>query len=336
MAPDDRITLQKQIERHLQDQPRLASDLAPILDRMAFIGRRLAREVGRAAFLGRLGLAGGENVSGEAQKKLDVVANDVLVEAFSGTGLIAMILSEELEDPLVPEGGGKSSYILATDPIDGSSNTDINGSLGTIFGIYRRRDAEGQGNKSIPLPQGSDIVAAGYVLYGPSTLLVYTAGKGVYGFTLDMETGEYLLTHDRIRCPASGKYYSSNLGSLRGWHPNLQRYIDYMTENDPETRRPYSLRYIGALVADLHRCLIEGGIYFYPADAKYAEGKLRLLYECSPLAFVVEQAGGRAGTGKKRILDVETRAAHQRSPLVIGSTEGVALYESFLKDGKPL
>jgi fructose-1,6-bisphosphatase I len=166
-------------------------------------------------------------------------------------------------------------------------------------------------------------------------MLAYTAGKGAYGFTLDNEIGEYLLTHDPLRCPARGNYYSANLGRCRDWHPHIQAYLDYVTQTDKGTGRPYSLRYIGALVADLHRSLIEGGIYFYPPDPKRAEGKLRLLYECAPLAFLTEQAGGRASTGTERILELETNAAHQRAPLVIGSADEVALYESFMKHGKP-
>jgi fructose-1,6-bisphosphatase I len=163
--------------------------------------------------------------------------------------------------------------------------------------------------------------------------MVYTAGDGVFGFTLDAEQGEFLLTHDRIRCPQRGKYYSADLGNRRGWHPNIGRYLDWVAESDADTRRPYSLRYFGALVADLHRSLIEGGLYFYPGTEKQPDGKLRLLYECAPLAYVTEQAGGRASTGTGRILDLETREAHQRSPLVIGSAEEVALYETFLKNG---
>jgi fructose-1,6-bisphosphatase I len=326
--------LSRQVEEHLRGRGRIAADLQTILGRLAFIGRRLSNEITRAAFLGRLGLAGADTISGEAQKKLDVVANDLLVEGFSGIGTIAMILSEELDEPLIPEGGSEGAYILCIDPIDGSSNTDINGPLGTIFGIYRRQDAA-PGRQGVPLPQGSGIVASGYILYGPSTLLAYTAGDGVFGFTLDAEQGEFLLTHDRIRCPARGKYYSANLGGRRGWHPNIGRYLDWVTEVDPDTRRPYSLRYIGALVADLHRSLIEGGLYFYPGTASRPDGKLRLLYECAPLAYLTEQAGGRASTGSRRILELETREAHQRSPLVIGSREEVALYETFLKNGTP-
>jgi fructose-1,6-bisphosphatase I len=333
MVGTDHLPLSRHVEMHLGGDGPFAAEMGTILGRIAFIGRRLSHDIARAPLLGRLGLAGGDNVSGEAQKKLDVVANDLLVEGFSGIGSIAMILSEELDEPLLPDGGGGGAYVLCIDPIDGSSNTEINGPLGTIFGIYRRRG--GGAGAGIPLPQGSEIVAAGYILYGPSTLLVYTAGDGVYGFTLDAGQGEFLLTHDRIRCPAKGRYYSANLGGRRGWDLNLGRYLDWVTEKDPGTRRPYSLRYIGALVADLHRSLIEGGLYFYPGSAGKPDGKLRLLYECAPLAFLTEQAGGRASTGTRRILELETHTAHQRCPLVIGSADEVAIYEGFLKNGKP-
>jgi fructose-1,6-bisphosphatase I len=327
------IHLNRQVQEHLKGRGRIAVELQTILGRLAFIGRRLAGKIARAAFLDHLGLAGADNVSGEAQKKLDVVANDLLVEGFSSIGTIAMILSEELDEPLIPTGGSEGTYILCIDPIDGSSNTDVNGPVGTIFGIYRRQHGGPGERTDVALPQGSAIVASGYILYGPSTQMVYTAGDGVFGFTLDAEQGEFLLTHDRIRCPQRGKYYSADLGSRRGWHPNIGRYLDWVTESDADTRRPYSLRYFGALVADLHRSLIEGGLYFYPGTERQPDGKLRLLYECAPLAYVTEQAGGRASTGTGRILDLETREAHQRSPLVIGSAEEVALYETFLKNG---
>ncbi len=329
------IQLNRQVEGHLKGRGRIAVELQTILGRLAFIGRRLAGQIARATFLDQLGLAGTGNVSGEAQKKLDVVANDLLVEGFSSIGIIAMILSEELDEPLIPTGGSEGGYVLCIDPIDGSSNTDINGPLGTIFGVYRRQGGGPGERADVALPQGSEIVASGYILYGPSTQMVYTAGDGVFGFTLDTEQGEFLLTHDRIRCPERGTYYSADLGSQRGWHPNIGRYLDWVTESDAGTRRPYSLRYSGALVADLHRSLIEGGLYFYPGTAQQPDGKLRLLYECAPLAYLTEQAGGRASTGRGRILDIETREAHQRCPLVIGSAGEVALYETFLRNGSP-
>ena len=324
---------QKVLDQHRED-PALGSDLAILLDQAAEVGQALAREIARAPFSGRLGSTGERNPTGDAQKKLDLRANELVVQAFSGTGLVAAILSEEMEEARPVASGSGANYLLCVDPLDGSSNTDVNGTLGTIFGICRRRET-GERAGARGLPKGSDLVAAGYVLYGPGTLFVYSSGDVVCGFTLDHDRGTFLLTHDGLRCPPRGHYYSANLGRQRDWHPNILRFLDYLTDHDPATGRPYSLRYTGALVADLHRSLIDGGLYFYPADVKARDGKLRLLYECAPLAFLVEQAGGRASTGTGRILEVTPRSLHQRTPLVIGSAEDVALYEAFLAQGNP-
>lgn len=334
--PSARTTPGGHVREQHRGDPGLAADLRAILERITTAARTLARAIRRAAFTGELGLAGDENATGDRQKKLDVLANETVVEAFAPLGLVAAIVSEEEETARTITGGREARWILCIDPLDGSSNTDIDGSVGTIFGLYRRLDSTPEVTSRDQLRRGSEQVAAGYVLYGPSTLLAYTSGHGVAGFTLDEERGEFLLTHPALRCPPRGRYYSGNLGNLKGWHPNLRRYIEYLTENDPASHRPYSLRYTGALVADLHRSLIEGGLYFYPADAGHASGKLRLLYECAPLAFVVEQAGGRASTGAGRILDIQAGSIHERVPFVIGSAEDVILYERFLKDGGPV
>jgi fructose-1,6-bisphosphatase I len=229
----------------------------------------------------------------------------------------------------------EADYLLCVDPLDGSSNTDINGAVGTIFSFYRRPQRGACKDCEAELREGAQLVAAGYVLYGPSTLLVYRVGNGVSGFTLDHDVGEFLLSHERIRCPDRGPYYSANLGRYHDWDPNVRGFADYMIERDPESGRPYSLRYTGALVADLHRSLLEGGIYFYPADAAHPNGKLRLLYECAPLAFVAEGAGGRASTGRLRVLDVRPESLHQRVPFAVGSRDEVELYESFVLFGGP-
>ncbi len=326
-------TLKQHLRQHLGHGPRETQDLATLLDEVAETGIALSREISRAALSGETGLAGKMNVTGDSQKKLDVLSNDMVVEGFSETGLVAAIISEEIPEVLPVESAPDAPYVLCIDPLDGSSNTDINGALGTIFGFYTRRESGAHAAGGVP--RGSELAAAGYVMYGPGTVLVYSSGEGVYGFTLDDDRGEFLLTHEAIRCPERGHYYGANLGNQKSWHPNLAAYLDYLTDKDPETRRPYSLRYTGALVADLHRCLIEGGLYFYPADAKSPDGKLRYLYECAPLAFVVEQAGGRASTGTERILDVVPGSIHQRVPFVIGSAEDVKLYEKFLSEGAP-
>ena len=305
-------------------------ELATLILQMAFASKILAREIRRAALVGKLGLVGEKNPTGDAQKKLDVYSNEVVIDAFAETGLVAGMVSEELEEFRTFTCSDKSAYILCVDPLDGSSNTDINGAVGTIFSFYHRsangscRDVEGE------LRDGAQLVTAGYVLYGPSTVFVYSYGHGVNGFTLDHDLGEFLLSHDAIRCPARGPYYSANLGRYHEWDPSVRKYADYLIERDPGTGRPYSLRYVGALVADLHRSLLEGGIYFYPADEAHPNGKLRLLYECNPMSFIVEHAGGAASNGRHSILDIVPTELHQRVPFFIGSKEDVAEAERFL------
>jgi fructose-1,6-bisphosphatase I len=328
------VTLNRHIIEEEQRHPAMAGELSELLVQLGFAAKILAREIGRAALVGKLGLVGEKNPTGDSQKKLDVFANDAVVEAFAQPGLVAGIVSEELEEVKLLSCEGEAKYILCIDPLDGSSNTDINGALGTIFGIYMRSTGGCDLQTEILRP-GAQQVAAGYVMYGTSTILVYTCGHGVYGFTLDRELGEFLLSHESIRCPQSGRTYSANLARAREWHPNNLRFIEYLTQGDGVRRPAYSLRYTGALVADLHRSLMEGGVYLYSADVGHPEGKLRLLYECAPLAFVVEQAGGRASTGSQRILEVQAKSIHQRVPLVIGSSEEVVLCEQFMATGRP-
>jgi fructose-1,6-bisphosphatase I len=324
------ITLSRHILEEGQKHPGLAGQLSMLLAQITFAAKTLSREISRAALVGRLGLVGEKNPTGDAQKKLDVFSNETVIEAFANTGLVAALVSEELDEIVCLVGAKDAKYILCIDPLDGSSNTDINGAVGTIFGIYQRKSSACLGTADEFLRKGSEQVAAGYVMYGTSTVLVYTIGHGVYGFTLDRDLGEFLLSHENIRCPVRGRTYSANLAHHQDWHTGIQQLIKYLTERDPDTNRPYSLRYTGALVADLHRSLIKGGLYFYPADAGHKDGKLRLLYECAPLAFIVEHAGGRASAGTQRILDIQAESIHQRVPLAIGSAEDVLLYEKFL------
>jgi fructose-1,6-bisphosphatase I len=330
-------TQAKTLARHILEEQQLhaeaAGELSILLEQVAFAAKILSREMRRAALVGLLGLIGDKNATGDSQKRLDVFGNTTVVEAFVETGLVAAIVSEELEETEHVAGRGDARYVICIDPLDGSSNTDINGSVGTIFGIYRRLTSGPQDSLEDVLRKGSDQVAAGYVMYGPSTVLVYTSGHGVNGFTLDHDIGEFLLSHPNIRCPARGHTFSANLGHLNEWHPNIRKFIQYLSEVDPASHRPYSLRYTGALIADVHRGLLEGGFYCYPGDAGHPNGKLRLLYECAPLAYVVEQAGGRASTGTQRILDVQAESIHQRLPLVIGGAVDVAQYEQFLAEG---
>ncbi len=312
-----------------------ASDLAVVLTQLALAGKVIARELSRAALIGQLGTTGETNVQGETVKKLDVWSNEVVVGALEATGLVCTLVSEEMTDPLhLARHCPRAQYVVCFDPVDGSSNLDINGIVGTIFSIRRRRGAGADHVAADALQPGTAQVAAGYIMYGPSTLLVVTAGEGVYGFTLDDTIGEFVRSHDRIRIPARGKIYSTNEGNASRWDPNVRRYVEHLRTPDAATGRPYTARYVGSMVADLHRTLLEGGIFLYPADiAKDGKpaGKLRLLYEAAPMGFVTEQAGGRASTGHERILDIQPTSYHQRVPLVIGSPEDVALAEEFIR-----
>jgi fructose-1,6-bisphosphatase I len=305
-------------------------ELGELLAALGAAARVLAREVQRAALAGHLGFAGGRNVTGDAQKKLDVLGHETVVGALRDTGLVAAVVSEERGEPQ-PLAGPPGRYVVCIDPLDGSSNTDVNGAVGTIFGVWRRRRPGPVDPGADLLRPGREQALAGYVMYGPATVLVYTAGQGSHGFTLDPERGAWVLTHPGIRCPARGPYYSANLARYADWPAGVRRFADLLAAPAPpaaaaEAPRPSSLRYTGALVADLHRSLVEGGIYFYPADRAHREGKLRLLYECAPLAFIAEQAGGAATTGREPVLDVRPVAVHQRVPLAIGSAGDVALY----------
>ncbi|HKD07182.1 MAG TPA: class 1 fructose-bisphosphatase [Bryobacteraceae bacterium] len=307
--------------------PDLDPGIGPLLTQMAYASKIIAREVGRAALVGKLGLVGERNATGDSQKKLDVFGSETVLDAFSSTGLAHAMVSEEIEDLTPLPGGEHSDYIVCCDPVDGSSNTDINGSLGTIFGFWRR--IPGASLSKNALRKGSEQILAGYVMYSTSTLLVYATAHGANGFTLDRELGEFLLSHENISCPRRGRYYSANVGHSHEWTAGIRNYLQWVTTEDAATHRPYSLRYTGALVADLHRSLVEGGLYFYPADPSHPGGKLRLLYECAPLAFIVEKAGGRASTGSQPILDITARTIHERCPLAIGSVEDVEEYERF-------
>lgn len=325
------VTLNRHILEEERLHPQAVGELTELLVQLGYAAKILAREIGRAALVGRLGLVGEKNATGDSQKKLDIFANDTVMEAFAQTGLVAGVVSEELDEIKQISCEGKAKYILCMDPLDGSSNTDINGALGTIFGIYRSARAGGADLMGDILRQKAVPEVAGYVLYGTSTILVYTSGHGVAGFTLDRELGEFLLSHENIRCPERGRTYSANVARMGEWDPDIQRFVRHLTQTDVASGRPYSLRYSGALVADVHRCLIEGGVYFYPPDPGHSQGKLRLVYECAPLAALVEAAGGRASDGRQRVLDIPAETIHQRVPLVIGSAGDVSLYESFLR-----
>jgi len=302
-------------------------NLAALLAPTAFAAKIVAREVRRAALVGRLGLVGERNPTGDAQKKLDIFANQAFLATFDGADLIAGIVSEELEEVTQVTCNSASAYILCVDPLDGSSNSDNNGPVGTIFGFYRRQSVCGCDAIGHELREGARLVVAGYVMYGPSTVLAYSAGGGVHAFTLDHDLGDFLLSHEGIRCPAHGPGFSANLGHSPHWDPAVRAYVKAVMDGAVDASGQASFRYAGALVADLHRILLEGGIYLYPADHAHPKGKLRLLYECAPAAFLAEQAGGRASTGRERILDLQPVSLHDTAPLAVGSHDDVIAFE---------
>jgi fructose-1,6-bisphosphatase I len=328
------VSLTRYLLDHEGNNPALGTEFCHLMDQLAFAAKIMAREITRAPLELESGPAGERNASGDVQKALDVFTNNTMAAAFAGTGLVAEIISEEMEVPQTVPGGADAKFILCTDPLDGSANVDANGAVGMIFAVYRRREDWLRDSLQQVLPQGSEQVAAGYVMYGPSTLLVYTSCAGVNGFTLDPDLGEFLLSHAELHCPKRGNYLSANLAHLPHWHRNIQRYVEYLTSNNSPEGRRRSLRYTGAFVADLHRILVSGGIFFYPGDREHPTGKLRLLYECAPLALLIEHAGGAASDGVCRILDIEAREIHQRTPIAIGSAEEVASFEIFLKQGR--
>ncbi len=330
---DDRIIT---IERHIIEQerefPEATGVFSSLLYDIALAGKIIARETTRAGLVEILGSAGEMNVQGEEQMKLDVFADQVIIRMNSYTGRLAMMASEERTNPIhIPEGYETGKYVLVFDPLDGSSNIDVNATVGTIFAIYRRRSEKGPGTVEDCLQRGHQMAAAGYIIYGSSTMMVYTTGRGVHGFTLDPSLGEFLLSHPSLRIPEKPKYYSANHAYSKYRSEGIRRFTQWLQGMDEEDEQdPLSERYIGALVADFHRNLLEGGIFYYPADSRYPHGKLRLIYEANPLAFIAEQAGGRASDGQNRILDIKPKDLHQRTPLFIGNRELVGKAEAFI------
>ena len=309
-----------------------SGELSRLLSDIGTASKIINREVNKAGLVNILGDHGTTNIQGEEVKKLDIYANEQLIAALSSGGEVCVMGSEENDDVIeVQFKEGSCNYVVLFDPLDGSSNIDVNASIGTIFSIYRRiSEGTGAGNVEDCLQKGALQVAAGYVIYGSSTILVYTTGNGVNGFTLDPSIGEFCLSHPDIQTPKDAKIYSINEGNEAQFTDGVKKYINYCKGEDKATGRPYSSRYIGSFVADFHRNLLKGGIFIYPPTAKAPNGKLRLLYEANPLAFVAEQAGGRATDGKNRILEITPSALHQRVPLFIGSENMVKLAEEFL------
>jgi fructose-1,6-bisphosphatase I len=320
------------LHRHagMRAAARGAPRLAGLVTEIAFAAKVVARETRQAALTGRLGIVGSANASGDTQKELDVLANRIFLDSLDASGLVAAVVSEELEGVELQHCDGEAEYLVCLDPVDGSSNLKVGTSLGSIFGIYRRTRRGNCTDIEQELLNEATLIASGYVLYGAATAFVYTLGEGVDGFVLDQGIGEFLLSHPNIRCPHSGDRYSINTGNSHLWEPGVANFVGHLNEVSPETGRPCTLRYSGALMADLHRILLEGGIYCYPADREHPEGKLRLLYEAAPLGLLVEAAGGRASSGRERIIEVPRRSLHQTTPLALGSAADVATYERFL------
>ena len=321
-----------------QDDFKFSSgELSRLLSSIKIASKIVNREVNKAGIADILGKAGNENVQGEEQMKLDVFANDIFIDALSHREIVCGITSEENEDFIEIKGNENNAhmnnYVVLIDPLDGSSNVDVNVSVGTIFSIYRRVTPAGTPVKIEDfLQKGVNQVAAGYVIYGSSTMLVYTTGNGVNGFTLDPSVGTYFLSHPNMTYPKTGKIYSVNEGNYAKFPQGVKEYIKYCQEE--EGNRPYTSRYIGSLVADFHRNMIKGGICIYPSYAHAPHGKLRLLYECNPMAFLAEQAGAKATNGFQRILEIEPTSLHQRVPFFCGSVEMVEKAEEFMAKHK--
>lgn len=327
------ITLGQFIIERQADFPYAKGELSRLLRDIGIAAKIVNREVNKAGLVDILGEQGTTNIQGEDVKKLDVYANDQFIAALASGGETCAIASEENDDfvPVTTAVSKNAKYIVCIDPLDGSSNIDVNVSIGTIFSIYRRTTVDQPPSDTDFFQQGTAQVAAGYVIYGSSTMLVYTTRRGVNGFTLDPSIGEFCLSHPDMKCPENGAVYSMNEGNYAHFPDGVKRYIKYCQVEDKATKRPYSSRYIGSLVADFHRNLLKGGIFIYPSTAKAPKGKLRLLYECNPLALIIEQAGGRASDGKDRILEQTPTTLHQRTPLFIGSANMVAKAEEFMR-----
>lgn len=333
LMPLDEFTIQE-----TRKFPNATGELSAILRDIGLACKIINKQVLKAGLVDILGQHGATNVQGEEQMKLDVFADEALINVLRNSADCAGIASEE-NDTFIPfddEFSVNSKYVVLFDPLDGSSNIDVNASIGTIFSIYRRVSQLGQPcTKEDFLQPGNKLMAAGYVIYGSSTMLVYATKLGVNGFTLEPSIGEFCLSHPDMVCKENGKIYSINQGNTCKYDDGMKAYLDYCMEDNKEEGRPYSHRYIGSMVADMHRTLIKGGIFIYPADKKNANGKLRLQYECNPMAFLMEAAGGVATTGTQRILDVEPTELHQRVPIFIGSKNMVEKAVSYIKGEVP-
>ena len=338
MANDIGITVTQHLLSQQEKHAVATGAFTRLLNELILSAKIISREVTKAGLVEILGFTGERNVQGEQVRKLDEYAHDIIIRRMVHSRHLCVMGSEEDADPIeMPPQAEKGDYVLLFDPLDGSSNIDANVSIGTIFSILRKKSTGVDYKMSDLLQPGYEQVAAGYFLYGASTMMVYTTGNGVSGFTLDPSVGEFLLSHPNIKIPPSGKIFSVNMGYWDYWDEPTKRYLEYLRR--PNDHKPvYSCRYIGSMVADFHRTLLYGGVFLYPADSKDPKkphGKLRLLYECNPLSMVVEQAGGAATTGTQRMLEVQPDELHQRVPIVLGSREEVALAEKFFRGEMP-
>lgn len=332
--PGDEVHIMS-IQRHIAEMershPEASGEFSTLLRNLALAAKIVSREVRRAGLVNILGRAAFTNVHGEDVKKLDLFANQMIINAMESGGQLCVMASEENETiiPIPPE-FPCGHYVMLFDPLDGSSNIDVNVTIGTIFSIFRRVTPQGRGTVEDVVQPGFKQVAAGYIMYGSSTIMVFTTGEGVQGFTLDPTIGSFLLSHPNMTIPKRGRYYSTNEGSRQLWDNGFRRYIDFLQTPDKASGRPYKARYVGSMIADVHRTLLYGGIFCYPADSLNPNGKLRLMYEANPMALIIEQAGGRASDGHRRILEIEPTDIHQRTPIFLGSEDDVLDVEAFI------
>jgi fructose-1,6-bisphosphatase I len=330
------ITLAQFLLEDERRYPEATGEFTSVLMDIALASKMINREVIRAGLVDVLGYTGAENVHGEKVQKLDQFAHRTITRVLGATGQLAVLASEEDENIIpVPDGQPVGKYVVNFDPLDGSSNINANVNIGTIFSVLPRITRRGGGTLEDCLQPGVRQMCAGYVMYGSSTMLVFTTGHGVHGFTYEPSVGEYLLSHANIRIPSRGRIYSVNEGNYTQWSDGVKRYVDYLKMDDRPSGRPYSSRYVGSLVADFHRNLLYGGIFLYPGDRKNPRGKLRVLYECAPLAFIAEEAGGMASDGARRILEIVPTTLHERTPFFLGSPQDVRECETFVQGRNP-
>lgn len=336
MLPKGTWTIERHIMLQEKAHPGAKGEFTQLLMDIALAGKIISREVNKAGLVEILGLTGETNIQGEQVQKLDEYANRMLISILDRSGRVCILATEESAEAIrIMPPNTSGNYAVSMDPLDGSSNIDVNVSVGTIFSIHRKVSKGPRGEEEDLLQPGKKQVAAGYIIYGSSTMMVYSTGNGVHGFTLDPSVGEFLLSHPDIRTPKRGQIYSVNEGNYLFWSEGIKKYISYLKEMDKPSGRPYTSRYIGSLVSDFHRNLMHGGIFLYPADKKDPKrpfGKLRLLYEAAPIAFIAEHAGGYASDGRRSILEIEPKELHERTPLIVGSYEDVKECEEFIAE----